>query len=205
MSTFVVGAGVAAKWLLSGEGELLHEEVLHWLRRYARSEIQLVAPDLFRAGTRQHSVEGLRQERAAKTSPQSALHSLQKLKIPTFPSRMEFRGTPSASTFSLGLILASDGAVSDAIYNGPAFQAGISSGMKVVGVNGRVYAPALLSDAIKASKSNSQPIQLLVVSDDYYRTCTIDYHGGARYPHLVRDTGKPDYLDEMLKPLAAPN
>ena len=104
-----------------------------------------------------------------------------------------------------GLILASDGAESDAIYNGPAFQAGISSGMKVVGVSGRVYAPALLSDAIKASKSNSQPIQLLVVSDDYYRTCTIDYHGGERYPHLVRDTGKPDYLDEMLKPLAAPN
>jgi hypothetical protein len=121
------------------------------------------------------------------------------------PARTEFRGTPSASTFSPGLILASDGAASDAVYNVPAFQAGISSGMKVVGVSGRVYTPAFLSDAIKASKSNSQPIQLLVVSDDYYRTCTIDYHGGGRYPHLVRDTGKPDYLDELLKPLAAPN
>jgi predicted metalloprotease with PDZ domain len=121
------------------------------------------------------------------------------------PARTEFRGTPSASTISPGLILASDGAESDAIYNGPAFQTGISSGMKVVGVSGRVYAPALLSDAIKASKSNSQPIQLWVVSDDYYRTCTNDYHGGERYPHVVRDTGKPDYLDEMLKPLAAPN
>jgi hypothetical protein len=68
-----------------------------------------------------------------------------------------------------------------------------------------VYKPEFLSDAIKASKNNSQPIQLLVVSDEYYKTCTIDYHGGERYPHLVRDTSRPDYLDELLKPLAAQN
>jgi predicted metalloprotease with PDZ domain len=118
------------------------------------------------------------------------------------PAHTEFRGTPSASTYSLGLILAADGTVSDAIYNGPAFKAGITSGMKVMGVNGRVYKPDFLNDVIKASKNNSQAIQLLVVSDEYYKTCTIDYHGGERYPHLVRDASKPDYLAEILKPLA---
>jgi predicted metalloprotease with PDZ domain len=86
---------------------------------------------------------------------------------------------------------------------GPAFQSGVGAGMKVVGVNGRVFTPELLADAINAAKDPSQPITLLVVSDDYYRTCAIDYHGGPRYPHLVRDDSKPDYLDELIKPHAA--
>jgi hypothetical protein len=71
--------------------------------------------------------------------------------------------------------------------------------MKVVGVDGRVYTHDLLEDAIKASKDASAPIILLVVDDDYYRTATIPYHGGERYPHLVRDNSKPDYLDELIK------
>jgi hypothetical protein len=75
--------------------------------------------------------------------------------------------------------------------------------MKVVGVNGRVYTPELLADAVKASKDATDPITLLVVVDDYFRTCVIRYHGGARYPHLVRDGDKPDYLDELIKARAA--
>jgi predicted metalloprotease with PDZ domain len=89
--------------------------------------------------------------------------------------------------------------VADSIVGSPAYEAGISSGMKVIGVNGRVYTQELLEDAIKAAKDGSQPITLLVIVDDYYRTCTINYHGGDRYPHLVRDDGKPDYLDELIK------
>jgi hypothetical protein len=42
---------------------------------------------------------------------------------------------------------------------------------------------------------------LLVLNDDYYRTCTIDYHGGERFPHLVREENKADLLDELAKPL----
>ncbi len=102
--------------------------------------------------------------------------------------------------FSIGLELGDDGAVNDSVVGGPAFNAGISSGMKVVGVDGRVYTHDLLEDAIKASKDSSAPITLLVVDDDYYRTATIPYHGGERYPHLVRDDSKPDYLDELIKP-----
>ena len=59
--------------------------------------------------------------------------------------------------------------------------------------------PNCWSDAIKDAKDTSKPITLLVVVDDYYRTCTINYHGGPRYPHLVRDEAKPDYLDELIK------
>jgi predicted metalloprotease with PDZ domain len=104
--------------------------------------------------------------------------------------------------YSIGLLLDGDGAVIDSIVGSPAFEAGVSSGMKVVGVNGRVYTHDLLEDAIKAAKDSTVPITLLVVDDDYYRTSTIQYHGGERYPHLVRNDSKPDYLDELIKPRA---
>jgi hypothetical protein len=39
--------------------------------------------------------------------------------------------------------------------------------------------------------------------DDYFRTCTINYHGGPRFPHLERVGDKPDYLDDLIKPRAA--
>jgi hypothetical protein len=72
--------------------------------------------------------------------------------------------------------------------------------MKIVGVNGRVFTSELLEDAVKDAKDSSKLITLLVVVDDYYRTATINYHDGPRYPHLVREEGKPDYLDELIKP-----
>ena len=34
---------------------------------------------------------------------------------------------------------------------------------------------------------------------DEYKTVRIDYHDGLKYPHLVRDTGKPDTLGVLLK------
>ena len=103
------------------------------------------------------------------------------------PSKLEGRRGEFGDVYSIGLQVGSDGMVSDAIVGSPAFEAGISSGMKVVGVNGRVFNPEILADAIKAAKDCSAPITLLVVVDDYFRTCTINYHGGARNPHLVRD------------------
>ena len=111
----------------------------------------------------------------------------------------------TSTTFGMGLSLAPDGTVTDTIHGGLAFQAGIAPGMKVIGVNGRLFTPDFLTDAVRAAASTTAPIQLLVVDDDYYKLCAIDYHGGERYPHLVRDAEKPDYLGELLKPLAPPN
>lgn len=109
------------------------------------------------------------------------------------------RGAPS-DAYSVGLQLGEDGQVGDAIVGGPAFKAGISSGMKVVGVNGRLYNHEILEDAIKAAKGSSVPISLLVINDEFYFQANVDYHGGQRYPHLKRDDSKPDYLDELIKP-----
>ncbi len=116
------------------------------------------------------------------------------------PLKLPGRHGITGEGYSIGLQLGDDGAVNDSIVGSPAFEAGVSSGMKVVGVNGRVYTHDGLVDAIKASKDTSAPITLLVISDDYYRTCTINYHAGQRYPHLVRDDAKPNYLDDLAEP-----
>jgi predicted metalloprotease with PDZ domain len=118
------------------------------------------------------------------------------------PTKLEGRRGNIGEVYSIGLQVGSDGVVTDSIVGSPAFEAGVSSQMKIIGVNGRVYTQELLSDAIKSAKDISQPITLLVVVDDYFRTCTITYHDGARYPHLVRDGERPDYLDELIKPQA---
>ncbi|MGP8252605.1 MAG: M61 family metallopeptidase [Terracidiphilus sp.] len=114
---------------------------------------------------------------------------------PHMPGR---RGAPS-DAYSIGLQLGEEGQVGDAIVGGPAFKAGISSGMKVAGVNGRLYNHDLLEDAIKAAQSSGAPISLLVLNDEYYFTANVDYQGGLRYPHLKRDDSKPDYLDDLIK------
>jgi predicted metalloprotease with PDZ domain len=104
--------------------------------------------------------------------------------------------------YSIGLSVGSDGKVDDSIVNGPAYRAGIVPGMQVIGVDGRLYTRKRLDDAVIQSPANKQPIALLIVNDDYYRTCLIDYHGGAKAPRLVRDDSRPDYLDRFLQPLA---
>jgi predicted metalloprotease with PDZ domain len=117
-------------------------------------------------------------------------------------TKLSGRRGDQGDLYSIGLQLGGDGTVRDSIVGSPAFEAGISSNMKVIGVNGRVFTQELLEDAIKAAKDGAKPITLLVVVDDYFQTSTINYHGGERYPHLVREDAKPDYLDEVIKPRA---
>jgi predicted metalloprotease with PDZ domain len=108
----------------------------------------------------------------------------------------------SDTTFTIGLELSRDGTIRDAIYGGPAFQAGLGPGMKIAAVNGRVFTPEVFDDALKTAKNSSRAIELLIIVDDYYKTFSIDFHGDERNPHLVRIPDKPDFLEELLKPEA---
>jgi predicted metalloprotease with PDZ domain len=107
--------------------------------------------------------------------------------------------------YSLGLRLGTDGAVHDSLVGGPAYLAGIKPGMRVVAINDRAYTPDLLHDVLKAGTKSDQSLRFLVLNDDYYKTCSVNYHGGERYPHLVRTAGKPDLLDDIAKPQAGRN
>ena len=104
---------------------------------------------------------------------------------------------------SIGLLLTQDGRVADLLYNGAAFQAGIGPGMKITAVNGKQYSPTVLREAIEAAKGTSAPILLIATNGTEVQTYSVDYHGGVRYPHLERDESRPNYLEEVLHPLAA--
>lgn len=121
--------------------------------------------------------------------------------------KLAFDDTPNASikaneerrkvqdlTFSLGFVLKEDGTTRDVILGLPAADAGLGPGMKIVAVNGRRWTREVLEAAIRAREN----IEFLVENGDFFRTYTIDYRGGMRYPHLVRDESKPDVLASVL-------
>lgn len=100
--------------------------------------------------------------------------------------------------FSLGLDIGQDGTVTDAIFGMPAKQAGIHAGMKITKINGNTYSSEALTEAIKAKA----PIDVEATFNGLTSNLHIDYSGGFRNPHLVRDEWKPDYLSEVIRPHA---
>ena len=101
--------------------------------------------------------------------------------------------------FSIGMQIREDGQIVDTIEGLPAAKSGIGPGMRLVAVNGRGFSRDVLRTALKAGKDGSQPLELLVENNDYYNTYKVDYHGGLRFPHLVRDESKPDLLADIVK------
>jgi predicted metalloprotease with PDZ domain len=105
-------------------------------------------------------------------------------------------------TQSIGLLLEENGRIEDVIYDGPSFKAGMGPGMKITAVNGSVYSPTILKEAIEAAQATTAPIRLIAANGTEVQTYSVDYHDGIRYPHLERDESRPNYLDEILHPLA---
>ncbi|MBN6150911.1 M61 family metallopeptidase [Xanthomonas sp. AmX2] len=112
----------------------------------------------------------------------------------------ESEGKGISLTYSLGLNIDAKGEVQEVLWDGPAFDAGLSSGNTIVAVNGRAYSADVIKDAITAAKGAAAPIELLLKRYDRYDSVRIDYRGGLRYPHLQRIAGRPDRLGELLKP-----
>lgn len=104
--------------------------------------------------------------------------------------------------YSLGMRIKDDGPVSDVRVGGPAQKAGIAPAVKVMAVNNRKFSATVLHDAIAAAAKDSAPIEFLLLDGEIYKTVRVDYHGGERYPHLVREESKPDLLTQIIKPLA---
>jgi predicted metalloprotease with PDZ domain len=100
--------------------------------------------------------------------------------------------------YSIGLLLDESGKIIDTVEGMPAAKAGIGPGMMLVAVNGFRFTADSLSDTLRAGKNSSEPLELLVENTDHYKTYKLDYHGGEKYPHLVRDESKPDVLTEII-------
>jgi predicted metalloprotease with PDZ domain len=111
----------------------------------------------------------------------------------------------STLLYSLGFSVKEEhkvpGYVADVLPGSPAAKAGLGPGMYIIGVNGSKLTPDSLPDALKQSRRVKTPVELLVLNSERYQIIKIDYHGGARYPHLQQDKVAPDLLDELVKPL----
>jgi len=102
--------------------------------------------------------------------------------------------------FSVGLFLDDSGKVADVLWNGPAFEAGLAPGMRLISVDGQLYSPHVLRAEIIHAQKSGEPLRIQAESDGTVELYTVHYDGGLKYPHLVRTAGKTDYLEQILAP-----
>ena len=103
-------------------------------------------------------------------------------------------------SFSVGLLAGEDGVISDVVPGTISAQAGIGPGMKLIAVNGRRYSLQVLREALRAAKSSTDPIELVVENGELTQSYKLAYHDGERFPHLERDPSKPDLLQKIIQP-----
>jgi predicted metalloprotease with PDZ domain len=111
----------------------------------------------------------------------------------------ELTENPSFATwFSIGLEEGNDGTIYDVRVGSTADKAGFAPGQKITAINGRVFTIQLLTDALKAVKGTSTPVQLIVQDEDTIAPVSLSYSEGLRYPRLTRAPRTPDLLTEIL-------
>ena len=106
-------------------------------------------------------------------------------------------------TCSIGLQLKEDGTVVDVIPGMAADKAGVGPGMKLLAINDRRWASERLHQAVAATQDSKGKLVFLLENEDYFKSFTLDYSGGEKYPRLKRTEGKPDVLGEIFKAKAA--
>lgn len=105
---------------------------------------------------------------------------------------------------SAGMMVTKEGEIRDVVPGSPAYQAGLGPGMKVMAVNERKWSKDVMRAALHFASLNHKPIAILAENGDYFTTYSMNYDGGEKYPHLVRDETKPDILSEIAKPTVQP-
>ena len=101
---------------------------------------------------------------------------------------------------SIGLMLTEEGKVIDVIPGRAADKAGIGPGMKVLGVNDRRFNIERMREALAATAKGEAKLRLLTENQEHFRTFTLAYTDGDRYPHLQRNDSKTDMLAEIFRP-----
>lgn len=102
-------------------------------------------------------------------------------------------------TASLGILVDNQGTVRDSMMESIGYKAGLTPNVKIVAINGRRFTPALLRTALLEARNSKDPIQFIIENDEFFKTVSVDYHDGPRYPKLIRDSNRPDLLSEIIK------
>jgi predicted metalloprotease with PDZ domain len=103
--------------------------------------------------------------------------------------------------YSLGLVVGTDGTIGDVLPDSVAFRAGVGPGEKIVALNDRGFGDRKTCDAALRAGRDGTPLRLLLTAGNVYRTVSIAYRGGPRYPHFERIPGTDDVLGAIAKPL----
>jgi len=101
--------------------------------------------------------------------------------------------------YSLGFAVNMEGQIVDVTVGKPAFNAGLSAGMKLVAVNMRQFSANVLRDALLAAEKSKDPIELLIQAGEHFKIYKLDYHDGPRYPRLERVSAQPDLLAKITR------
>ena len=94
--------------------------------------------------------------------------------------------------------------VSNVLWGSAAFQAGIRPDMELLAVNKVAYTLRGLKDAIVDAQKTHTPVELEFKDGKEYRTFSVPYFGGLRFPTLQRLEGTPARLDHILDPSKSP-
>jgi predicted metalloprotease with PDZ domain len=103
-------------------------------------------------------------------------------------------------SYSIGMIVGAENKLTDVLWEGPAYKAGLTLGTQIIAVDGIAFDAEQLKDAIKDANKSGAAIELFVKNGNRFRTVNIDYHDGLHYPHLERQGNAPARLDQILAP-----
>ncbi len=99
-------------------------------------------------------------------------------------------------TYSIGLTARADGTVRAVAWEGPAYEAGLRPGIRIIAVDAAPYGRNALLDAVRQSANH--PLVLTIEEDGRRSEVPIRYTGTLRYPRLERISERPDTLARLL-------
>jgi predicted metalloprotease with PDZ domain len=103
-------------------------------------------------------------------------------------------------TYGIGLAVKNDGGeILSAIWDSPAFRAGLAPGMKIIAINGTEYSGDAFKAALTGAKADKKPLELIVKQDKSIRLLRLDYSLGLRYPRLAKTGEGAGSLDRLLE------
>ena len=109
MTTCIVDASVAAKWLLPAAGEGLLDQANHLIALHVRRDLQLLAPDLLEAEIGNVLWKAFRRNRISQPEAQNSLRRFTALGIQVLP-------TSDLMGQALQIALACDRSFYDSLY-----------------------------------------------------------------------------------------
>jgi predicted metalloprotease with PDZ domain len=101
--------------------------------------------------------------------------------------------------FSLGLTVREGGSISEVLWDGPAFRAGLTAGAEILKVNDAPFSSEAIRRAV-AEAVNGAPVRLRLSVGKHERLTEIECPTGHRYPHLEPLEGARPRLMEILAP-----